>query len=261
MKSIHLQTISSFDLGINNPALVEKMNIIKSICNACLFLRKEQKIRVRMPLSSVTVYFSDFIDISEFTDIIKDEINVKNVILSRDFSSVAKEKLIVDLKKCGQRFGKLTPKIVSDINAGNWIKDRSEVKVGEHILNKDEYTVNLELSDKNNSAACYTNKIVVKLDTSITDELLQEGLTRDLVRLIQQSRKELNLDVTDRIYIDIISKDQAIKEIFSNEGLMEFLSEQTLSIKTTFGDSRKDGLTYFSQLVADNEIEIGIKKS
>ena len=226
--SIHLKTLLNLNNLPLNLDLSAKMDGIRKICNAALFLRKDANIRVRMPLSELTVYSKNPLDMQDFVDIIKNEINVKNVFFSTDFANVANEKLIINLKKCGSIFGKQIPELVKAVNSGNWQKTDNGIVVLGQPLSSDLYEIKLDIKDAN-ARVCSGEEMIVILDTQITLELENEGIARDIIRMIQQNRKDLQLNVADRIKIAIFCENEKIKFIIKDPKLSQYIANETLS--------------------------------
>ncbi len=250
MSSIHLETLLDLTKIPIDKDLSIKMDAVRRICNAALFLRKEVGIRVRMPLNEMIVYSKNNLDIENFANIIKSEINVKNILFDKNFEKVASEKLIVNLKKCGQRFGKQIPDLVKAVNSGNWAKIENGVKVLDFILSTDEYEIKLDIKDKN-VKACSCGNIVIFLNTIVTPELEYEGIARDITRMIQQNRKDMNLNVSDRIKITIISENEKIKYIIQNKELLKYIENETLS------DITNDDISDIGTLFNHTHDEVG----
>ncbi len=154
---------------------------------------------MRLPLNSVTVASADADRLGDFVDVIADEVNVRSVELTTDVGSVATERLQLVPAKLGPRLGKDVQQVIKAHKAGDWTVDGDEVIVGGVALEAGEYSLELVASGDQASAGLGAHAGVIALDIDVTDELEVEGRARDLVRLVQQARREADLDVSDRI--------------------------------------------------------------
>lgn len=228
--SVHLQTFPTITNIDIDEDLVNEMDLVKEICSVALFLRDKKNLRVRLPLNEVKIIGKDVANIEKYKNIIADEINVKNVVFKEDISDLATFVVEVDLKKLGAKYGEKLKDIIKDVKENKW-KDLNDgkIEIAGNVLEKDEYTIKLKPKDKNNTniQALSNNKAIIELDTKITQELELEGIARDLVRTIQQNRKDANLDISDRIKLSIkVSSPIIIKAINNNEN---YIKNQTLA--------------------------------
>ncbi len=184
-----------------------------------------------MPLASLTVIAKDYPFPDEFSDIIKDEVNVKEVRADRAFESMVSLKLQVNFPKVGARLGQKTKEVIPAVKAGKWHQQKDgSIEVAGVTLEPDEFTLLLEAKPeiKDSAAPLSTNDALVVLDTNVTPELEAEGIARDLVRMIQQARKDAGLDVSDRISLYLDSSEQVAKAVASHR---DYLMEQTLTVE------------------------------
>lgn len=224
--SVHLSDfpdLTSIDI---NSELVSNMDRVLDICNSSLFIRNSLNIRVRQPLQSITIIYKNHQDIEKFSDLIEDEINVKNVYFKKDIEQYANFKLAINFPILGKR---LPHKIKDIINAAKnklWQLKNEQLEINGEILLPQEFSLKLEPKNLTGTKTLNSNDAMIMLDLKISDELYQEGLARDIVRLVQQARKEANLMITDHITLKLChdgSFDQAIA-VFRT-----FINEQTLS--------------------------------
>ena len=161
--------------------------------------------RVRLPLNSVTVASADAERLGDFVDVIADEVNVRNVELTTDVASVATERAAARAApSSGPRLGKDVQQVIKAHKAGDWTVDGDDVVVGGVVLEPGEYSLELVASGDQASAGLGSHAGVIALDIEVTEELEVEGRARDLVRLVQQARREADLDVSDRIELSVI---------------------------------------------------------
>lgn len=105
-KSVHLQRVPNLSFIKSDKKLVENMDLVRNICSTALFIRDKHKLRVRLPLSNLKIISKKSQDISDFKNIIKDEVNVKNIELNDNISELAEFKLQLNFKIIGIKFGK-----------------------------------------------------------------------------------------------------------------------------------------------------------
>ncbi len=142
----------------------------------------------------------DIAGVERLAHLVRDEVNVKEVTFTRDLESLGRFVLKPVGAVVGPRLGRDTQSVMQAARAGDWQANADgTVTVAGHTLAEDEYELALHPAEGTNAAALRGNDAVVALDITITPELRAEGLARDLVRLIQQARKDQGLAVTDRI--------------------------------------------------------------
>jgi len=210
--------------------LVATMDLVRDVCSATLSVRKAHQRRVRLPLNTVTVASADAHRLADFVDVIADEVNVRNVELTDDVASVATERLQLVPAKLGPRLGGDVQTVIRAHKAGDWSASGERVVVGGVELLPGEYRLDLVAEGDKASAGMSDHAGVVALDIDVTEELEVEGRARDLVRLIQQARREADLDVSDRIDLTITAAPVWIEAIGVHEPL---ISAETLATSIT----------------------------
>ena len=188
----------------SDPALVAAMDRVRDVCSATSSVRKGAGLRVRLPLASVTVAAADAESLRPFTSIIADEMNVKSVLLSTDLGAAGRFELQVMPGVLGPRVGNAVQQVIGAVKKGDWTRDGDGVITAAGVaLQEGEYSLRLVPSDSSRSAALPANAGIVVLDTALTPELEAEGLARDLVRTIQNFRKDSGLQVADRVALTV----------------------------------------------------------
>jgi isoleucyl-tRNA synthetase len=211
--------------------LVESMDLARDVCNATLRVRKAHQQRVRQPLASLTVAVPGAQRLALLSSLIADEVNVKAVVLTDDVASVAAYELQVVPAVLGPRLGGNTQTVIKAVKAGEWHRDGDGVVAGGVPLFEGEYQLKLVVEGGGASAPLSSGSGVVVLDTELTDELVAEGTTRDLVRLVQQARREAGLAVSDRISLTLGLPDSIRHRI---EAFTDMLAGETLAIAISF---------------------------
>ncbi len=216
--------------------IVNDMRRVQSIVSVGKQLREQYKLRNRLPLKSVTIAGGNT---QQYTDIIRDELNVKDVKFIDDIKSVADSFVYLITPKIGARLGSALREIVPAVKQGNYKIDGDKLVVGEYTLNADEFENRLTVRDGVTGAALPDNTTVVVLNTEITPELVQEGLANDALRFIQDSRKAANLDVSDRIKMVYSGDDEIVAAVdvhnarIKNDALIVELSRGAATQFTT----------------------------
>ena len=196
-ESVHLEQFpvaKSYDHKI-----VEDMRRVQSIVSVGKQLREQYKLRNRLPLSKMTVAGAD---LTEYADIIKDELNVKEIEFTSDVSSVADSFVYLITPKIGARLGGALKEIIPAVKRGEYEISGTNLNVGQYTLNSDEFENRLTVKESITGAALPDNTAVIVLDTEINSELVAEGLANDTLRFIQDTRKTAGMDVSDRITLE-----------------------------------------------------------
>lgn len=221
--SVHLQNFPDISFIDDNQQLIKDMDLIRDICATILFIRDQRNLRVRLPLNEVTIFgynslpsLDNIKNNFSYQDLIKDEVNVKNikiVTIAGQNKDVAEFKLQLNFKKIGAKLGQKMKEISFEAAKGNWQKiSDTQIKINDIILENDDFEIKLIAKDQLSSAALPSNDCVVLLDINITRELEIEGIARDIIRSIQQNRKEADLDVSNHIEVVLCSSNQEIIE-------------------------------------------------
>jgi isoleucyl-tRNA synthetase len=200
--SVHLEAWPSVADWPSDPALAETMDLTRAVCSAALSLRKARQLRVRLPLASLTVAHPSAPALTEFADLIKDEVNVKDLALSAEPASLGAVQLTVNPRALGPRLGRQVQEVIRAVKAGDWSASGGGgdvVTAGGVQLQPGEYQLTLTAADPDSTAALPGSDGLIALDTRVTPELAAEGTARDVIRVIQQARREAGLDVSDRI--------------------------------------------------------------
>lgn len=231
-ESVHLTDWPLAEDFPADPALVATMDRVRAIASSGLALRKAQSLRVRLPLQSLTVVTPDAATLAGFSDILRDELNVKSVHLVEFDESLTAEygitrRLSVNARAAGPRIGKQVQQVIGAAKAGLWAVEGDGVVVGGIALQSGEFTLELELADPAAAVVFLPGSGFVLLDTTVTPELEAEGLARDVIRAIQQARKDAGLEVSDRISL-VIGADSAATAA-AVEAHRELIAAETLA--------------------------------
>ncbi|MGD9702061.1 MAG: isoleucine--tRNA ligase [Acidimicrobiia bacterium] len=225
-RSVHLTDWPSADEFPADGALVAAMDRVRDVCSATLSVRKREGRRVRLPLARLTVASPDAGALAPFRDLIADEVNVKHVELTDDVASNASAVLQVVPAVAGPRLGPDVQKVIRAVKAGDWHAEGDTVNAGGIVLHPGEFVLRLVPADEHASASLAGNDGVVTLDLELTTELQAEGLARDLVRIVQQARRDAGLDVSDRIALTVGVDPEQLGAVSTHQ---DFIAGETLA--------------------------------
>ena len=247
--SVHHANFPNSKSEFIDPDLQNKIRKAQTICSLILSLRKKEKIKVRQPLSKVMIPFSsssEKLEFEEISDLIKSEVNVKEIDLIGSSSGILVKKVKPNFKSLGPKLGNLLSEAVIQIKKfGD--KEISKIESGEQIhlkINSQQITLealdfDVVSEDIEGWLVASENNLTVALDVTLNKELINEGIARELVNRIQNHRKEIGLLVTDKIILKI-QKDNIIeKAIFENR---DYIVNETLTDDLIFVESIDKGI-------------------
>lgn len=227
-RSVHLADWPDVDALPADAPLVAAMDQVREVCSATSALRKAAKLRNRLPLATLTVVVDDPAALEPFTGIVADELNVKAVrLVAADSEEAAsygvEQKLTVNARAAGPRLGKDVQAAIKGSKSGDWsVAPDGTVTSGGLTLVEGEYSLETVVGSAAEGAA--TGMLpgggFVVLDTVVTPELAEEGLARDLVRAVQQARKDAGLDVSDRIHLVLAGTASVVAAARAHEQLI-----------------------------------------
>jgi isoleucyl-tRNA synthetase len=200
--------------------LVGSMDLARDVCSSALRLRKVHQRRVRQPLASLRVAVAGAERLRPFVELIADEVNVKQVELSDDVAAVARYDLQVTPAAIGPRLGAQTQQVIKAVKAGDWHREGDVLVAGGIELHDGEFALKLVVDGGGASTPLASAAGVVVLDTEVTPALAAEGTTRDLIRLVQQARREAGLHVSDRIVLSLGAPESVRSQLQPHLGLL-----------------------------------------
>jgi isoleucyl-tRNA synthetase len=219
--SVHFEKWPAAESKYINEGLSEEVEVARTIITAGLAIRAREKIRVRQPLPLARVALSMKVDLRRQLPAIAQELNVKTIEIVENASDIADRVAKAQAKKLGPKYGSAVQGIIKDLKEGRFTQNADgTVTVGQYTLLPDE--VEISFVGKPGLSVESVDGVVVALSTEITAELELEGDARDLVRAIQDLRKDADLEFSDRITLGIRGADDVIavhREYIMNETL------------------------------------------
>lgn len=203
-RSVHLADFPAADDFPADNDLVTAMDSMRGVCSATNSIRKAYKLRNRLPLPKLTVAMADSQQLATFADIIRSEVNVKELSLTDDVDSIGTFEVVVNAKIAGPRLGKDVQKAIKAVKAGNYERTNHGTVIADGVeLQPDEFTERLVAADPTATAQIDGVDGLVLLDTHVTEELEAEGWAADVIRGLQDARKLMDLEVSDRITVTL----------------------------------------------------------
>ena len=247
-QSVHLQNFPDVSGIAEEAELLGDMDWVRDVCNAGSAVRNKQNVRNRQPLSSLGIYGTNpmlsrvtkdgngenITRWNSFIEIIREELNVKEVAshsMPEEFEKVATRKLQIFAQVLGKRLPEKMKQILPASKKGEWAyaPDHSGIIVADELLkaHSGEYNIVLEAKPEFKDSAQASGDNVIVLDLTITPALEAEGRARDLVRMIQQARKDGGFDVADRVALALELPDDFKAALAEHRS---YIAEQTLAV-------------------------------
>jgi len=260
-ESVHL---CSFPNPINNLIdlqLEKEMGVIRSVVSLGLSLRKKENIRVRQPISGVSIIVKkENIEgaVSSFSDLIKKELNVKSVKVVKNNSSLVKKSIDLNYPVLGKKHGplvKFIKKEVASLTEKQVVDFEKEKKIHLNLNGSETILTNEDLILKTTASGDWSvvenNDVLVAIDTNITPELLSEGVCREFINRTQGLRKSIGFNVTDLVEVRFFGDNEFVKTISLHE---KYICEETLCNGLFFDES----VTNNGSLVEINRFKVYI---
>jgi isoleucyl-tRNA synthetase len=256
-RSVHLTDWPDPAAFPADPELVAAMDAIRAVASAALSLRKTKGLRVRLPLPKLTVATPAAETLRPFADLVADEVNVKSVEFSTELGSYCEQVLTVVPRVLGPRVGRQVQAVIKAVKAGDWTLVDGVPEAAGVRLEPGEYELRLVPADPAQSAPLPGGEGVVVLDTTVTPELAAEGLARDVVRVVQQARRDARLDVSDRIDLLIGAGPEVTAAVAAHR---DFVAREVLaeSIDYTTPEQVTDG--FAGEVGEDEPVTVRVRR-
>ncbi len=247
--SVHLADFPVYDASYIDKALELKMQKAQLISSMTLSLRQKEKIKVRQPLQRIMIPIHNTEEkeqIEAVQDLIKAEVNVKEIQLLDDASDVLVKQIKPNFKVLGPRFGKDMKQVagavmrLSQEDIARFEQDKSfAIQVNGEAVTLQLDEVDITTKDIDGWLVAHQDGTTVALDVTLTDALKQEGIARELINRIQNHRKNSGFEVTDRIVIHFTKNPQVEKAIATNK---EYIKTETLADNIIFAETMENGI-------------------
>ncbi|SDK07466.1 Isoleucyl-tRNA synthetase [Actinopolyspora mzabensis] len=258
-RSVHLADWPEAEELPADTELVSAMDSVRQVCSAALGLRKSNKLRVRLPLRRLVVALPRSESLLPFLELVRDEVNVKNVELTSDVAAHGHFEVSVNARVAGPRLGGDVQKAIKAVKSGEWTRTSQGGVLAAGIeLRPEEFSEHLVSTDPGAATALPSGDGLVVLDTEVTTQLATEGLARDVVRVVQQARREAGLVVSDRIVATIAAPEPVRAAVAEHHS---FVAGETLADEIESADTAGDGALVGTVGDADTEIAVSVVKS
>ena len=250
--SVHLEDWPDVSNLVEDKNLITNMDIVRKIVSTSLSIRKKNKIRVRQPLNELVISIDKNDWVKNYIELIKEEVNVKKIIIKNKVDEEGNEELKIIPSKLGPRIGAKVQECIRLAKLGEWKNIDGKIIVGDINLEENEYELESKIINDESSQIVMGENIIVSLDINLDEGLIREGISRDVIRLIQNLRREKSLDVSESIDITINADEAIIKAIKEN---YSYICTQVLANKIEIGnDINKD-----SEKISGYNININFK--
>jgi len=240
-------------------ALVAAMDRIREVCSAGRTLREREGIRVRQPLASLTLAGLGAEALTPYAQLIRDEVNVKEVIFEESIERFADYELQVNARVLGPRLGPAMKDVLAAAKRGAWQRNADgHVQLAEHTLEAGDYNLRLQPRDGTTCESLASHDAIVVLDTLLSDDLIAEGIARDVVRGVQQARKDAGLHVSDRIALALVVPREWRA---ATEQYRQWIGEQTLAAEVEVVSEIDASFSQHRARFGDHRIDVGLRRA
>ncbi|MGA2799441.1 MAG: DUF5915 domain-containing protein, partial [Thermoguttaceae bacterium] len=243
VESVHLCDFPLPNQSAIDELLSQRMALVREIVSLGRSARMGAKLKVRQPLSQVEIVLADNVHqswLQEHDALICDELNVKCVEFTAKADQYITYSILPDLKQLGPRLGKRLPglkKTLAEADGAKLLSDMESqgkitITLQDGPVTLDAEDIQVRLQAKPGWAAAQGKMCVVVLATELTPELIAEGLAKDLVRVIQDRRKEMGLEFTDRIVVGLVTDSDELIEAVKQ--FRSYIQGETLALEIGF---------------------------
>ena len=263
-ESVHLSDFPESNTAFIDTSLEHKMQKAQTVSSLTLSLRAKEKIKVRQPLQRIMIPVLDEAqreEIMAVQDLIKSEVNVKEIELIDDASGILVKNIKPNFKVLGPRFGRDMKVVANAINGMNaadiaTIENQGEITVdinGKSVTLAPE-DVEITSQDIEGWLVASSGSLTVALDVTLTDELKNEGIARELVNRIQNLRKDSGFEVTDKIEVQL-QRDGKVEQAVNDN--LEYIKTETLTARLEVAEQVTNGIAIAFD---DVDTKLAIKK-
>ena len=248
-ESVHLATFPSYSEKLIKSEIETRMDLVRDLISLGRNVREEEKIKVRQPISEVILDGKNKEILKGLEDLIKEELNVKEIVFEQDLTKYMDFQVKPNFKEAGKILGSK----IKDFT--NYLNNLSEEDI-EKAVNKEslkfedlEITENLldiKIKSKEGMKVAMENSNFIILNTTLTEDLIKEGIAREIVSKVQNLRKEKDFDIENRIKL-YYNSNNYFEEVLKEFG--EYIKKETLALKII----KKEDLTNKYNI---NDIEV-----
>mgnify|MGYP004691659829 FL=1 len=254
-ESVHLSDFPKYDESLINDAIEEKMDLVRDLISLGRNVREEQKIKVRQPIKEVILDGKNKDILGDLTDLIKEELNVKEIIFEDDLSKYMNFIVKPNFKEAGKVMGSKMKEFtifLSNLDEEQINKLRNNETVSFDNIDITSNLIDIKIISKEGFNTANMNNNFIILNTSLDEELIKEGYAREFISKIQNLRKEKDFDIENRIKLYYNSNDyfDSVVEQFN-----DYIKKETLSLEII-----KDKNIGNKQLINDIEVSFDVEK-
>ena len=239
-KSVHLASFPSFDEKLINEEIEERMDLVRDLISLGRNVREQERIKVRQPLSEVIIDGKHKKILKGLDDLIKEELNVKSIIFEKDLSKYMNFKIKPNFKEAGKVLGNkmkdfnnflqnLNSKQIENIREGNSVTFE-DIEINPSLIE-------ILTESKEGMCSANQNNNFIILNTKLTDELISEGIAREIVSKVQNLRKEKDFEIENRIKL-YYNGDETIDKVIKD--FENYIKDETLSVDIIKDDKLKN---------------------
>ena len=255
-QSVHLTDWPDSEILPEDKPLVDNMDRIRDAASTALSLREDEGIRVRLPLSSMVIAGPGSSSLSNFLELLTDEVNVKEIKLIEDLDKYATYSLQPNGSLLGPRLGKEVQSVFAAAKSGDWeLNEDGTAKVADVLLNAEEFELGLQPHEGITAATLNSGDAIIILDTEITEDLAKEGIARDVIRQVQQARRDAELVVTDRIQIWLDGGETILEGVKTFE---EYVASQILATEIIYGRAENPDVSTTQVEIENSDLTFSI---
>ena len=257
-RSVHLADWPSPDELPRDPELVAGMDMVREVCSVAHAVRKANRLRARLPLARMTIAVAGSARLEPYLQLVADEVNVKKIELTDQVADFAQNVISLVPGVLGPRLGEATQEVIAAGRRQEFSVDADgQVVVSGHTLAPDEYAITLKPLRPEASRTFAADAGVVFLDLSLDEELIAEGTVRDIVRLVQNARKDAGLHVADHIELYLQVPPDIARAV---EAHRDHLASQTQADSVTVSSSGTTG-DISAKLADGQEISMSLTRA
>lgn len=243
-KSVHLASFPKYKKAYIDEHIETRMDLVRSLISIGRYVREEAKIKVRQPLNEALLDGKNKELISDLVSLIEEELNIKKVVFVDDLNEYMNLSVKPNFKVVGKLFGPLIKEFqnklenlssteINTLEKGNSIT----MIIGDKETEITPEMVDIRISSKEGFNVGMENNNFIILDTTLTEDLILEGIAREMVSKVQQLRKNKDFNVTDRIKL-YYKGDQDIDKCLNK--FSEYIKNETLSVSIEQRDNLKE---------------------